>query len=101
MPITPLFKAMNLGEAILWLSIAAICLLMMFFRKGVRVDLFFAAIYFAAFGVSDLVERHTGAWYRPWWLLAWKGVCLVGFAVLLYRYVQRRKAAAKESGQAD
>ena len=29
-----------------------------------------------AFGVSDLVETRTGAWWRPWWLLAWKAACL-------------------------
>ena len=22
------------------------------------------------FGISDLVEARTGAWWRPWWLLA-------------------------------
>ena len=37
---------------------------------------------FFAFGISDFVEIHTGAWYRPWWLLAWKATCVAGFPVV-------------------
>lgn len=36
------------------------------------------------FGISDFVEMGTGAWWRPWWLLAWKGACVaVGLIILI------------------
>jgi hypothetical protein len=30
------------------------------------------------FGLSDLVESQTGAWWTPWWLFAWKALCVLG-----------------------
>gem|GEM_PF-3089523 len=39
-----------------------------------------ASVFLALFGVSDFVEVHTGAWWRPWWLLAWKGDCIFALA---------------------
>ena len=59
-------------------------------RGVVRRDCIVAAITFAIFGASDLVEATTGAWWRPWWLLLWKAACLFAFLVLLVRYVRRR-----------
>jgi hypothetical protein len=35
------------------------------------------ACVLVAFGFSDVVEIQTGAWWRPWWLLVWKGACLL------------------------
>ncbi|MBE7458640.1 MAG: hypothetical protein KJ057_17160 [Phycisphaerae bacterium] len=40
---------------------------------------------FLAFGASDVVEADTGAWWRPWWLLAWKAACLAVLLTLLIR----------------
>ena len=42
------------------------------------------------FGVSDLVEARTGAWWRPWWLFFWKAVCLSGMAVCFLKYRRDR-----------
>jgi len=47
-----------------------------------------ACAVFVIFGVSDLVEAQTGAWWRPLWLLGWKGLCLVGLAWCYWRYRQ-------------
>lgn len=33
-----------------------------------------AAALFVLFGLSDLAEMKTGAWWAPAWLLAWKAV---------------------------
>ena len=48
------------------------------------------------FGVSDLVEASTGAWWRPWWLLVWKGTCLSGMVLcaLKYRRISVREPSA-------
>jgi SAM-dependent methyltransferase len=52
------------------------------------------------FGVSDLVEAQTGAWWRPRWLLVWKGLCLAGMVlcILEYRRVGSRAPDALGSG---
>lgn len=35
-------------------------------------------VLLAAFGISDLIEIQTGAWWRPMGLLLLKAVCLIG-----------------------
>ncbi|NES83824.1 MAG: hypothetical protein F6K10_21760, partial [Moorea sp. SIO2B7] len=38
---------------------------------------FIAAIVFLLFGLSDIVEVQTGAWWHPWWLFIWKIICVI------------------------
>lgn len=35
-----------------------------------------AAVAFLVFAASDAMELQTGAWWRPWWLFAWKAACV-------------------------
>jgi hypothetical protein len=84
------FILINRIEAGLWIAIAAIMLLQSLRLPRVRALAIIASVAFAAFGLSDIVETHTGAWWYPWWLLAWKGVCVITFAVLLWRWAIRR-----------
>jgi hypothetical protein len=86
----PIFVLSNRVEACLWLGIAA-SLAVATRRAGSRRDCVAAAIAFALFGVSDVVEATTGAWWRPWWLLIWKGGCVIAFLWLLARHVRRRR----------
>jgi len=37
---------------------------------------FLTAFWLVLFGLSDGVELYTKAWWNPWWLLVWKGVCI-------------------------
>jgi len=81
--ITRAFQISNYIEAALWSSIGIGFAVAAMSRSGItRRRCWIAAVTFVLFGISDLVESHTGAWYRPIWLLAWKGACLVVFAVL-------------------
>ena len=43
------------------------------------------------FGVSDFVEMVTGAWWQPWWLLVWKGLCLIIGIILVILILKQRK----------
>jgi hypothetical protein len=67
------FAVSNYIEAGLWFVVAAVV--------AVRYRLWrwrwLTAAALVAFGISDIVEVQTGAWWRPWWLLAWKTVCVV------------------------
>ena len=66
-------------------------------RTTKRATALVAAATFLAFGLSDVVETHTGAWWRPWWLLAWKGLCIAVFFALLSRYIFNRNTALPSS----
>lgn len=89
-----MFVAANRIEAGLWIAIG-LAFAVVAVRRGARGwrACAVAAVAFIAFGVSDLVETTTGAWWRPWWLLAWKGTCLVVFAALLANYARQRRTS--------
>lgn len=74
------FQLGNTVEALLWWALA-VALLVATRRwppHPVRERLIrVLVITLMAFGVSDLVEPRTGAWYSPWWLLVWKSACVV------------------------
>src|SRR5438309_168451 len=91
--IDPTFVLSNHIEAGLWAAIGIGMLLMSVKHRGVvRKGCVIAGITFVIFGGSDLVEATTGAWWRPWWLLAWKALCLLVFLILLVRYARRKRA---------
>lgn len=57
------------------------------------------AFVFAVYGLSDLIESSTGAWWQPWWLLLMKGACIVTFVLAMvgyWRLKQAEKLAATE-----
>jgi hypothetical protein len=54
-----------------------------------------ASVLFVLFGISDFVEAQTGAWWRPWWLLIWKGLCIAGLAWCYWKYREARKTSGK------
>jgi hypothetical protein len=86
------FATSNYVEAALWGAIGIGFLFHTVLRRGNGASVI-TAITFLAFGGSDVVEAHTGAWWRPWWLLVWKGSCLSIFLALLWRYAAARRAA--------
>ena len=80
-------KTGNLIEAGFWL-VFGIGLVIGGTRRGwaiARLALLLGTILLL-FGVSDLVEANTGAWWRPWWLLVWKGTCLSGMVLCALKY---------------
>ena len=88
----PAFVLSNRIEAGLWTAIGVGFLIGAALHHGiVRRDALIAAMVFAIFGLSDVVEATTGAWWRPWWLLVWKGGCIVALLVLTVRYFRRRR----------
>jgi hypothetical protein len=71
----------NLFEAALWFVVAVLLLIKA--RRtadpDVRRVLFVLAPAFLVFGVTDLIESRTGAWWRPFWLPVIKGSCALTF----------------------
>lgn len=85
--IDPLFVRANLVEAALWAAMAVVVLVR--WRRPAGIVLAGALL---AFGLSDVVETRTGAWYRPWWLLAWKGVALLAIVTCGVRVARSSRA---------
>jgi len=91
MTITPEFRLLNFVEAGLWAVIAVIALAAGIRRRGGdRWRCVGIAAALLPFGASDVVEAHTGAWWRPWWLLTWKAACLLALMLILLDYVRSR-----------
>lgn len=83
----------NYAEAALWAVIACVLLVK---RRGSEVPIarlqLLAAVAFFFFGISDLVETQTGAWWKPWWLLVWKVACVVALLGTLIVYKRHSPA---------
>jgi len=89
---TGFFALANYIEAGLWLVIGLVLAAIAVRRRGTgRRRCWQAAVLFALFGASDVVEAHTGAWWRPWWLLAWKAACVAALLTMLIDYRYRRR----------
>ncbi len=80
----------NLIEAGFWIVFGVVATLGLWRQAG-RLTPFslIAGLVVIMFGLSDLVESRTGAWWRPLWLLLWKAVCLTGMVVC---YLKCRRA---------
>jgi len=90
----------NLIEAGLWFGVALVWV-----SKSVRATrplrfvFVLLAIAFLVFGITDLIESQTGAWWRPLWLLGMKVACVVSFVLgfaAYYRIARSSRSGAIE-----
>lgn len=87
-----MFEIINDVEAVFWFIIGLV-----FLARGMMATVTYrrycliVGVAFMLFGVSDVVEAHTGAWWRPWWLLGWKASCLFVLVFILVGYVRSRR----------
>ncbi len=82
----------NKIECVIWAIIALGFLVRTFSLQDYRRNLaYICAISFFLFGLSDLAEVTTGAWYKPWWLLVWKAACVIVFTACFYFYLKCKK----------
>ena len=70
-----------------------------------KIERRFLAIALLAFAYSDYVELHSGAWWRPLWLLVLKGGCLCVFAAIAlsiwYRSKRQFEASVSTNSNSD
>src|SRR5687768_7695712 len=86
------FQWANWVEAALWIVMGIGFLAGALARASLhRRRRFFLALILIAFGVSDIVEAQTGAWYRPLGLLIWKGICVICLLTSVMLHLKRRK----------
>jgi hypothetical protein len=81
-----LHTVFNYAEAAFWWTFALVFAFRAFrFGAQWRRDQLILALAFAGFGFSDWLEVGTGAWWRPWWLLALKAICLLVIVRALWK----------------
>jgi hypothetical protein len=83
----------NTLEAILWGIIGCVFIWQAIRNRSTdsRNRCWIAAIAFLAFGLSDVIEITTGAWWRPWWLFLMKAVCVLVLVGLYIDNVRSRR----------
>ena len=90
----------NLIEATLWFAVCVVFVFKAIQGCGrLRAVFMLLAAAFFVFGVTDLIESETGAWWRPLWLLALKSSCVTGFVfgfAAYYRLARPRKNKFEE-----
>ena len=81
----------NFIEGIWWIGLGLLVFPLHFFNsinRKYRMPLFAILVLF---GISDFVEMATGAWWKPWWLLGWKGLCLTAGIIFIILIFKERK----------
>lgn len=58
-----------------------------------------SAVTLVLFGLSDVVELQTGAWWRPWWLLAGKAGCIAILVTCAAIHFRGRAVATPPVGE--
>jgi hypothetical protein len=92
----------NIFEAGLWATFALLTALYGGRVRGMTPRLrALLSASFLAFGISDLIERRTGAWWRPPGLLVYKGVCLVGIVGTCFALWMNQRVVAVPSASSD
>lgn len=82
----------NAVEALLWFCLAGLVAVVGPRTAGfTRRTVVAMSVLLVAFGISDIVELRTGAWWRPPGLLVFKAVCLIGLVACVYDVYARRK----------
>jgi glycerol-3-phosphate acyltransferase PlsY len=78
-------------EAGIWIALAGWLLFLAVRRRSSLKKTFFlfsATLFF--FGISDLIETQTGAWYKPFSLFMMKAVCVLFIAGCLFVLFRNR-----------
>ena len=92
----------NQFEAALWFAISAV-LFYRWIKTKPRLFHWSLVVAFAVFGISDVIESYTGAWWDPWWLFVMKAGCVLVFGRtwFVYRRELKRKKAALSANDDD
>ncbi|NET27350.1 hypothetical protein [Okeania sp. SIO1I7] len=83
------YKKGNYIEAVIWLIFSGAFAVSAIKNSGIiRLHRIVATFTFLLFGLSDIVEVQTGAWWHPWWLFVWKSLCVLSMFCLLIFFVK-------------
>jgi glycerol-3-phosphate acyltransferase PlsY len=81
----------NVIEAAIWIALATWLLyLTLRTRSHLKRTLFIFSVTLYVFGISDIIETQTGAWYRPLGLFLLKAICVMFIAGCLFVLFRNR-----------
>ncbi len=87
----------NVIEIGIWILFGVGCFVAALRHTGAnRYRCHLAAAAFLLFAASDAVELYTLAWWKPWWLLAWKAGCVIVLLSLYLDSLLRRWRTARK-----
>jgi hypothetical protein len=81
----------NFFEALLWAVVGLVFAWRACKKTKYRGLQIGASVSFLLFGITDLIEMRTGAWYTPWTLFAFKAACVLSFLIHLRIYYMTTK----------
>lgn len=87
----------NVFEATLWTILGIFSCVKAVKIHSRRLPLSGMGLLFFLFAGSEVVETQTGAWWNPWWLAVWKGLCIAGLVILgvnQYRWEKTTKSGS-------
>lgn len=90
-------ETFNYLEAAFWFVVGAGMLIAATVRRkdsNWLILLVIAAVAFCMFGISDIIEARTGAWWRPAGLLVLKLFCISTF---IYCYFRGKKLSTRNT----
>jgi hypothetical protein len=95
-PLSEAAKTYNFVEIGIWCAVGTVVAVVALRAAGTaRRDGLIASVVLFAFGISDYAEIRTGGeWWTPWWLLIWKGTCVVALLALVLRARRRNSSRA-------
>ena len=86
-----MLEIFNLIEAGLWISFGvALQLVSRKLEVKHRRVAYVGVAALVAFGISDIIEIYTGAWWKPIWLLLLKAACIVVFIGCCVYYLKNK-----------
>lgn len=83
------FKTFNFIEGIYWLILGIFVLTLSKIIPQKYKKLALATfLILILFGITDFIEIKTGAYWIPWWLLAWNIFCIAGLILSIVWYIK-------------
>lgn len=84
----------NYCEAVFWVIVSLVVLIgAAKSSRHVKKIAYVAVPTLFLFGLSDIVEVYTRAWWRPFWLLLWKGICIAILVIGVFLYWRQKVQA--------
>ena len=79
----------NIIEAFFWIAVSLLFFIPAILpREKHRLFCLVGGLLFFIFSLSDFYEAHTGAWWKPWWLILWNAGCFIGIIFIILWYVR-------------
>lgn len=84
----------NYCEAVFWVVVSLVVLIAAVeSSRQVKKTAFIAVPILFLFGVTDIIEVYTGTWWKPFWLLLWKGLCIAILVICVFCYWRQKVQA--------